>query len=161
MYNTKLQIKTFFVFTIFQKKNIKIREYTYVHAHEYTSSCFNEHRRGTKEREKQNKREEKTWKKEERRKREGREEDATTQFTMARHGAIYSPEAATFFRISTSGTVHDRSKHTHSHTHTLAKRFSRESFRSLSWKLQRHRPDERRITGERSGDRSADSSGEC
>lgn len=72
----------------------------------------------------------KTWKeKEERRKGEGREEDATTQFTMARHGAIYSPEAATFFRISTSGTVHDRSKHTHSHTHTLAKRFSRESFR--------------------------------
>lgn len=104
----------------------------------------------------------KTWKeKEERRKGEGREEDATTQFTMARHGAIYSPEAATFFRISTSGTVHDRSKHTHSYTHTLAKRFSRESFRSLSWKLQRHRPDERRITGERSGDRSADSSGEC
>ena len=118
MYNTKLQIKTFFVFTIFQKKNIKIREYTYVHAHEYTSSCFNEHRRGTKEREKQNKREEKTWKKEERRKREGREEDATTQFTMARHGAIYSPEAATFFRISTSGTVHDRSKHTHTLIYT-------------------------------------------
>lgn len=102
------------------------------------------------------------WKeKKERKKGEGREEDATTQFTMARHGAIYSPEAATFFRISTSGTVHDRSKHTHSYTHTLAKRFSRESFRSLSWKLQRHRPDERRITGERSGDRSADSSGEC
>lgn len=60
----------------------------------------------------------KTRKEKERKKGEGREEDATTQFTMARHGAIYSPEAATFFRISTSGTVHDRSKHTHTLIYT-------------------------------------------
>lgn len=53
--------------------------------------------------------------------------------------------------------------HTHTHIHTLAKRFSRESFLSIveRTKFQRHRPDERRITGERSGDRSADSSRVC
>lgn len=102
-----------------------------MHAHQNTSSRFNEHRSGTRERE----RERESKKKEKRGgKAGGGEEDArsaTTQFTMARHGTIYSPEAATFFRISTttSGTmIASPSTRTHTHTHTHKYTHARETF---------------------------------
>lgn len=147
--------------------NARTCTHTKIRVHVLTSIEAERGREREKERVKRRRKEEE--KREEERREDAR--SATTQFTMARHGTIYSPEAATFFRISTttSGTMIASPKHTYTHTythihiHTLAKRFSRESFLSIveRTKFQRHRPDERRITGERSGDRSADSSRVC
>lgn len=60
--------------------------------------------------------------KEEEKREEGRRMRAAQRHNLpwTRHGTIYSPEAATFFRISTttSGTMIASPKHTYTHIHT-------------------------------------------